>query len=155
MTTNNELCNLITRARNHGAIIRTELDSDNNIIGVQVRSGIPGTGPAWIRGLLFAADILREFVEAQPENDQPMHPDFAYAYNDNFQIIDSSGFCVGTEHNETEAKALVAYLNGQKGGGFSFKRNRPDQVRAAKEFNPVVVRHRLRDQAFEAMGIYR
>ena len=80
----------------------------------------------------------------------------AHGYSDNYAILkDATGDCVGCEHNQTEADALVRWLNNYHGGGYSVRRNRPDQVRAAKQWHPQPIRHQCRDQAFEETGIFR
>ena len=77
----------------------------------------------------------------------------AYGYTDNFGIIDPIGNCVGCEHNQSEAVALVQWLNSERGGGYSVRKHTPDQVRAAKQFRKDVIRHPSRDEAFADMGV--
>lgn len=80
----------------------------------------------------------------------------AHGYSDNFAIIRSgTGDCVGCEHNETEAKHLVAFLNGRNGGGYSIRKNPRHLVAAAKQFFPQPVRHPLRDEVFDVMRTFR
>ncbi len=153
MASQKELRDLIDLARVHGAIIRTKTTGADRLIeAVQIRSGIPGVGGDWMP-LVFATEKLRALLASVDSCDTPISPDNAFAYNDNWQIVNSFG-CIATEHNETEARALASYLTGHKGVFHAVKKNRIDQVRVAKEINPVVVRHQLRDEAFDALGIH-
>jgi hypothetical protein len=79
----------------------------------------------------------------------------AYRFADTYQIVKTDfDDCVGTEHNEQEAKALVAYLNSRHGGGYKFVRNSPDQVRAAKAFGKEPIPMVCRQDAFEEAGLW-
>lgn len=78
----------------------------------------------------------------------------AYGYTDNFGIIDAIGNCIGCEHNQSEAEALVRWLNSERGGGYSLRKHTPDQVRAAKQFRKDVLRHPCREEAFVDMGVW-
>jgi len=77
----------------------------------------------------------------------------AHAYSDTYAILSPVGDCVGCEHNQTEANALASWLNNQRGGGYTVRRNTPDQVRAASVFFSDPVRHRCRDEPFSDLGI--
>lgn len=76
----------------------------------------------------------------------------AFGFSDNYRI-EREGIVVAVEHNQTEANALCAFLNGRNGGGYSVSRNSREQVREGRKLCPTPHRHPLRDEAFEAMGI--
>ena len=79
----------------------------------------------------------------------------AYRFADTYQIVKTAfDDCVGTEHNEQEAKALVAYLNNRHGGGYKYVRNSPDQIRAAKSFGKSPIPMKCREDAFEETGLW-
>jgi hypothetical protein len=78
----------------------------------------------------------------------------AHAYSDTYAILGPNGDCVGCEHNQTEANALAAWLDNQRGGGYTVRRNTPDQVRAAKAWFPQPVRHSCREDAFRDLAIF-
>lgn len=78
----------------------------------------------------------------------------AHGYSDTYAILSPNGDCVGCEHNQTEANALSSWLNNQRGGGYTVRRNTPDHVRAARVFFPKPVRHSCRDEAFSDLGIF-
>jgi hypothetical protein len=79
----------------------------------------------------------------------------AYRFADTYQIVKAEfDDCVGTEHNEQEAKALVAYLNNRHGGGYKLVRNSPDDIRAAKVFGKSPIPMACRQDAFEEAGIW-
>lgn len=77
----------------------------------------------------------------------------AHEYNDEFTILTPAGFFVGCEHNPTEAKAVLDWLNGQRGGGYTMRRNGREEVRQAKAFRRDVLRYEWRDEALEGMGV--
>lgn len=80
----------------------------------------------------------------------------AFAYNDNFRIVvESTEQCIATEHNQTEAHALARWLTSTKGINHVAIRNSREDVRAAKAIRKEVVRHPLRDEALEEMGVIR
>lgn len=81
----------------------------------------------------------------------------AYAYSDRYSILGPSPMdeCVGCEHNQEEADALVAWLNNQRGGGYRVRRNTLDEVRAARVlFHPKPFRYPHREEAFREIGIW-
>lgn len=78
----------------------------------------------------------------------------AHSYSDNYAIIQEEiGFCVGCEHNQTEAEALAKWLTYRSGIKYIVRRNSVDQVREAKQWFKQPIRHQLRDEAFSEMGI--
>lgn len=77
----------------------------------------------------------------------------AYAYCDTYSILDSNEQCIGCEHNQSEAEALISYLSNYHGKRYLLRRNTPDQVRAAKKWYPQPLRHPAREIAFETLGV--
>lgn len=80
----------------------------------------------------------------------------AYKYADNYAIVkESTGECVGCEHNEQEAKAIAAYLTSYHGYRFSVFRNSKDNVRAAKLIrNGQRYQVRDREMILKDMGVW-
>lgn len=74
-------------------------------------------------------------------------------YGDNFTILTPTGDLVGCEHNQTEAEAIVRWLNGERGGGYTLRRNNREEVRASKAIRGDVVRFEIRDEIFRDMQI--
>jgi hypothetical protein len=78
----------------------------------------------------------------------------AYAYNDNFRIVvQSTDQTICTEHNQTEAEAIAKWLTYEKGTNHTAIRNSREEVRAARAIRKDVIRHPLRDEALEQMGV--
>jgi hypothetical protein len=79
----------------------------------------------------------------------------AYRFADLYQIVKTEfDSCVGTEHNEQEAMHLVAWLNNHHGGGYEYRRNTPDQVRAARAMGREPIPMKCRETAFEETGLW-
>lgn len=70
----------------------------------------------------------------------------AVEYNDNYSVLDSCGEVVAMEHNKSEADKYVAWYRNRHGMKVSVRENSKDEVRAALAIQPVVRRHKCRDQ---------
>jgi len=81
----------------------------------------------------------------------------AYKYSDNYRVESESEpvNVFGCEHNQAEADALARYLSSTKGIKVRVVKNGRAEVAEAKKYRPTPMRCPLRDEAFEAMGIYR
>lgn len=81
----------------------------------------------------------------------------AYKYSDNYRIESSDGLNVfGCEHNQQEAKAIAAYLSGERGIKAVIVKNSRSDVEAAKNLRAgrEPIRYQFRDEAFKATGVY-
>lgn len=85
----------------------------------------------------------------------------AASYSDNYTIykLDGpEGEFMGCEHNETEAKAIAAYLTNYHGQAYGIRRNTPDQVRRAHELRgskrPCLCSDSVRAEAFYVARIF-
>lgn len=85
-------------------------------------------------------------------------PDNAYRFSDVYtiQTADEPVNVLGCEHCRQEAEALANYLTSSTGRKHVAIYNRPDQVQAAKAIRQSPPpRYRFREEAFQAMGIWR
>ncbi len=70
----------------------------------------------------------------------------AVEYNDNYSVLDSCGEVVAMEHNKSEADKYVAWYRNRHGMKVTVRENSKDEVRAALAIQPVVRRHKCREQ---------
>lgn len=82
----------------------------------------------------------------------------AYQFADNYTVYrgDDADFgFIGCEHNETEALAVAAYLEGRGGDRCWVRRNSKEDVRCAKTFRKDVVRanEHVREEAFRCFNL--
>lgn len=79
----------------------------------------------------------------------------AYRFSDNWQIVkENTDDCVGCEHNQTEAKAIAAYLSNYHGNKYTVRHNRIDLVRRALELRDGdVFRLKNREMILESMRV--
>lgn len=89
-------------------------------------------------------DAVNETVDMNTE-EQPMPRCFAREMNDNYTILDSSGFAIGMEHNKSEADKYVSWYRNRHGMKVTVRENSKDDVRRALKVCPNVARHPNRD----------
>lgn len=77
--------------------------------------------------------------------EQPMPGCFARELNDNYTILDSSGFAIGMEHNKSEADKYVAWYRNRHGMKVTVRENSKDDVRRALAVCPNIARHPNRE----------
>lgn len=70
----------------------------------------------------------------------------AAEYNDNYSVLDSSGDVVAMEHNKSEADKYVAWYRNRHGMKVCVRENSKEEVRAALAIQPVVRRHKYRNE---------
>ena len=79
----------------------------------------------------------------------------AYAYSDNYAVLNASGDCVGCEHNKEEADALARYLSEYHGKTYTVRANGHDAVRSAKRFRKEPLRFKDREYVFRKVGLWK
>lgn len=77
-------------------------------------------------------------------------PSNAAEYNDNYSVVDSSGFVVAMEHNLTEAQKYVAWYRNRHGMKVTVRQNAKDVVRRAQALRPQIQRHPHRKEIIYA-----
>ena len=73
-------------------------------------------------------------------------PSNARDYNDNYSVLDSSGFVVAMEHNKTEAVKYIAWYRNRHGMKVTVRENSKDTVRKAQALCPNIQRHPCRKE---------
>lgn len=84
-------------------------------------------------------------TEAMKTEEHPMPGCFARELNDNYTILDSSGFAIGMEHNKSEADKYVAWYRNRHGMKVTVRENSKDDVRRALAVCPTIARHPNRE----------
>jgi adenine deaminase len=89
-------------------------------------------------------DTMNETADMKTE-EHPMPGCFAREMNDNYTILDSSGFAIGMEHNKSEAEKYIAWYRNRHGMKVTVRENSKDDVRRALAVCPNIARHPNRD----------
>lgn len=112
---------------------------------------VPGSpdirSTAWLGRLFGDLKIDIDNQDARDYADGMMINQYnAAEYNDNYTVLDSGGEAVAMEHNKSEADRYVAWYRNRHGMKVCVRENSKDEVRAALAIQPVVRRHKYREE---------
>ncbi len=102
---------------------------------------------AWLGRIFGDLKIDIDNQEARDYADGMMINQYnAAEYNDNYTVLDSSGDPVAMEHNQSEADKYVACYRNRHGMKVCVRENSKEEVRSALAIQPVVRRHKYRNE---------
>lgn len=112
-----------------------------------LRSGSVSSCNAWLGRIFGELKTDIDNQEARDYADGMMINQYnAAEYNDNYSVLDSCGEVVAMEHNKSEADKYVAWYRNRHGMKVCVRENSKEEVRAALAIQPVVRRHKYRNQ---------
>ncbi len=102
---------------------------------------------AWLGRIFGDLKIDIDNQEARDYADGMMINQYnAAEYNDNYTVLDSSGDPVAMDHNQSEADKYVAWYRNRHGMKVCVRENSKEEVRSALAIQPVVRRHKYRNE---------